>query len=531
MSTTDSASSSPLKSTVSIGQTGVSLSRTAGVLLHITSLPGPRGMGDLGPASYKFLDELVALNARVWQMLPTGPTGYGHSPYQALSSFAGSEVLVSLDDLASRGWLDAATLVEMPATAEVDFDAVLSDRLPALRRGYEGFLQLGSEADRSDLVAFCEREAMWLDDYVLFRALKDRFGDVPWNEWPADIRSRRPEALAAQRLEIFGDVEFYSWVQYVFDLQWRTLKAAAADRGILLIGDLPIFTAHDSADVWARPDLFLLNDEGAPNVVAGVPPDYFSETGQRWGNPLYDWSVHKAEGYAWWVSRMKVLFDRFDGVRVDHFRGFAAFWEIPAHEETAMHGQWIDGPGAELFHVIQEALPKGIILAEDLGLITDDVHALRDELALPGMRVLQFCFGDWDAEAETLPRGWPARSIAYSGTHDNETLGGWLKRCPDETNTLQQEELDRQLSHAQAYAGVDDGEDLHWPLVQLVLDSPSVWAIFPLQDLLELGAETRMNTPGTTLNNWNWRARRFPLPRIAVRKFAHLVARSGRSPS
>ena len=504
-------------------------SRAAGVLLHVTSLPGPGGVGDLGPAAHAFAAQLREMGASLWQMLPVGPTGYGHSPYQALSSFAGNESLISLEDLRGRGWLAAEDLLDLPAGAEVDFAATVPAKRERLLRAHRVFS--ADRNARADFSRFRETEAAWLPDYARFRARKDHCRGSAWPDWPAEVRSRAPEDLAKLDRELAEEIEHYEFLQYVFHLQWTELRAAATAAGVWLVGDLPIFVAHDSADVWAVPELFRLDERGWPTVVAGVPPDYFSADGQRWGNPLYDWGRHEAEDFRWWATRLAGELKRFDAVRIDHFRGFEAYWEIPADEETAVNGRWVKGPGEGLFRALRRRLGRDLpVVAEDLGMITEEVHALREALALPGMRVLQFCFGDRGAPPESLPRGWSIDSVAYTGTHDNETLRGWLERAPDETNTLRQEDIDRQIEHAQEYAGVErDG--LHWALVRLVLRSPSRWAVVPLQDLLELGADARMNTPGTVEGNWKWRATEFPIPRESILKFATMVAESDRSPA
>ena len=503
--------------------------RVAGVLLHLTSLPGPGGIGGLGPAAHQFLDQLAAMEQSCWQMLPTGPTGYGDSPYQTLSSFAGNELLLSLEDLKTCGLLNPDAFHQLPSfpTGDVDYGEAIPLRRSLYRRVYLHFVSTRPSDFAERFAAFCENEKGWLDDYALFRALKDHFQGRPWTQWPQPVATRNREALEVARREFHEAIEFYSLLQFLFRQQWDALREAAKAKGIALVGDIPIFVAHDSADVWAATELFDLEPSGKQRVVAGVPPDYFSEDGQLWGNPLYRWDRHEAEGYQWWIHRLQAAFQCFDIVRIDHFRGFEAYWEIPADAQTAKGGRWAPGPGASLFQAAREALGPLPIIAEDLGYITPEVHALRDELGFPGMRILQFSFGDPNAPVGTFPPDYPANCAAYTGTHDNETLQAWIHRKPLEGNTLSADQIAGELSLARRLAGSTNG-DLHWDLIRLILDSPARLAVIPMQDLLELDATARMNTPGRPDGNWQWRWDG-KVPEHVRDRLARLAASSGRA--
>jgi len=459
--------------------------RVAGLLLHPTSLPHP---GTLGQPALRFLDLLSAAGARAWQMLPVCPPGPFDSPYAGRSAFAGDDRLIDLEWLSRKGWLapDEAELPPAGTLHRVDFAALRAFRRPRLLRAFERFR---ASADRHDLETFASSRP-WAKSFALFEALHEMIGR-PWWEWPPEFRSK-PLHPPEPGSDLAEAVAYQLFLQYVFEAQWRELRDAARERGILLIGDMPIFVDRDSADHWARPDLFLLDASGNPSVVAGVPPDAFSETGQRWGNPLYDWDAMRADGYRWWVDRFRRALDLFDAVRVDHFRGFVAAWHIPAHEPTAIRGTWVPGPGRALFDTLERELGRLPIIVEDLGIITDDVRALRDELGYPGMAVLQFAFGG-DPNNPYLPRNHRQNQVVYTGTHDNDTTLGWWHHLPE----WERDNVRREL-------GID-GSNIVDDLVRTALRSVAETAIIPMQDLLVLGSEHRMNHPGTTEGNWNWR--------------------------
>ena len=393
--------------------------------MHPTSLPSRHGIGDLGQEAHAFIQFLAESGQRWWQMLPVGPTGYGNSPYQSHSSFAGNKLLIDLDDLLAKGWLAPGTFEDEPRFPEdqVDFDAVGAFKERVLRLAHDGWKKQGDDPRYHEFVAANE---VWLDDYVLYQALKDAHSGLPWYQWEHELVIREPAAMAGWRDRLHAGISYHSFVQYVFELQWQALRGACREHGVMLIGDVPIFVAHDSADVWARPELFYLDGRGQPLFVAGVPPDYFSETGQLWGNPLYKWEVHAAEDYSWWVSRLSHLLAHVDLVRIDHFRGFEAYWEIPVGSHTAASGRWVPGPGRHFFEAMRRRLGSLPLVAEDLGLITPAVEALRDEFALPGMRVLQFGFGADQAADKALPHRHVPHCLVYTGTHDNDTTVGWF---------------------------------------------------------------------------------------------------------
>ncbi|MEI7770609.1 MAG: 4-alpha-glucanotransferase [Chloroflexales bacterium] len=474
--------------------------RSSGILLHPTSLPGPWGIGDLGASAYRFVDFLAAAGQRLWQVLPLGPTGYGDSPYQCFSAFAGNPLLVSLDDLVDRGLLGQA---ELEAAAEaagdlggdhVDYGRVIGFKLGLLRASYERMRDGVAIGLADDFEAFCAEQDSWLADYALFMALKDLHGGASWNTWAPDLRSRKAAALRKARKELAEPIQVQKYLQFLFFSQWAPLKAYANERDIRIIGDAPIFVAYDSADVWANPRLFFLNDDGSPTVVAGVPPDYFSATGQLWGNPLYRWDRLAKDDYAWWIARLRQTLAIVDVLRLDHFRGFEAYWEVPATEETAINGTWVKGPGAALFVRLREVLGELPIIAEDLGLITPEVDAIREEFGFPGMKVLQFAFGD-DATNPYLPHNYGPDCVVYSGTHDNNTTVGWFQDISEDEREA-----------ARLYLG-RDGSDIAWDLIRLALMSVADIAVVPLQDILRIGSAGRMNTPGRPDGNWGWRFR------------------------
>ena len=468
--------------------------RSSGILLHPTSLPGPNGIGEIGEDAYQWIDFLERAGQRLWQVLPLGPTGFGDSPYQSFSAFAGNPYLIDLDRLRRDGLLedgDPAPAPKLPHE-RVDFGQVIPFKLAALTTAYERFALEGASERRAAFEAFCREQGDWLDDYALFMALKEAHGGQAWSDWDADIRLREPEALERWRGRLRREVERQGFWQYLFFEQWSELHAYAGSKGIGIIGDLPIFIANDSADAWANPELFHFDAHGQATVVAGVPPDYFSATGQRWGNPIYRWEVMAERGFAWWIARLKATLAFVDIVRIDHFRGFEAYWEIPASEPTAVEGRWVKGPGQPFFDALEGALGELPIMAEDLGVITPGVERLRDDNGLPGMKVLQFAFAA-DASDPYLPHNYPKNSVVYTGTHDNDTTTGWYAKAPEAERNL----LRRYLARG------DD--NVAWELMRLAQASVADIAIAPLQDVLGLGDEARMNTPGREGGNWSWR--------------------------
>lgn len=486
-----------------------SIQRSSGILLHPTSLPGRFGIGEIGPEAHAWLDRLHGMGQKLWQMLPLGPTGFGASPYQSLSSFAGNPLLISFESLRQDGVLTPEDLTMIPSFPEhkVNFIATEEVRSAFLKLACRRFL---AQCEASPLLAhafeaFCEREADWLDDYAMFIALKEEHGGRPWNEWPQELAMRNPEAMAGAMVRLEEGIEEVKAQQFFFFRQWQKLHARAQELGISLIGDIPIFTAHDSADVWARPDLFELDENGAPIVVAGVPPDYFSATGQRWGNPLYRWSAHEAESFGWWKSRLRKTLEMVDIVRIDHFRGFAAYWEIPASEPTAVHGRWVGSPGDALFEALKGEMGDHVpVIAEDLGIITPDVTELRLRHGFPGMKVMQFAFGVDTLSEDYVPENYPDECVAYTGTHDNDTVQGLFNSGVGEDTTRTEDQVEAERRTILGYTQTD-GTDLHWDFIRAVWRSRARMAVAPLQDLMGLGSESRMNTPGKMGDFWSWR--------------------------
>ncbi|MDX2160241.1 MAG: 4-alpha-glucanotransferase [bacterium] len=470
--------------------------RASGILLHPTSLPGRYGIGDLGEWAYRFVDYLVDAGQTYWQMLPLGPTSYGDSPYQALSAFAGNPNLISLDKLVSEGWLTAdeiAIVPDFPAFA-VDYGPVIEYHKAMLGKAAARFQQTATKIQNDAFEAWCAENKNWLDDWTLYFAIKEKHGGKPWVDWDKDEALRDPETLIKAAEAHAAEIVEQKFIQWVFFRQWLDLKAYANNKGIRLIGDIPIFVAHDSSDVWANRELFSLDEAGNPTVIAGVPPDYFSETGQRWGNPLYRWDVLEQDGYSWWIRRVKTSLELVDLVRIDHFRGFAAYWEVPASEPTAVRGQWVPGPGLKFLRSVQAALSDLPIIAEDLGVITPDVVELRDTYNLPGMIVLQFAWGSLDEASGFLPHAHRPNSIVYTGTHDNNTTVGWWWGETD----------DPIRQHLRNYIG-HDVQEPHWEMIRLAMMSVAHTAIIQMQDIAGLGADCRMNTPGKMGGNWAWR--------------------------
>ncbi len=468
--------------------------RASGILLHPTSLPGPFGAGDMGSNAYLFVDWLIGAGQTFWQVLPLGEIGPGNSPYMSSSAFAGNVLLIDLYELAHQGWLTPEDLIPDPGfcTDRVDFSLQGPFRLERLRRAAVNFFASDNPGMQADFADFSLTECEWLGDYARFMTILEQQDGRGWNQWPVEFANRDPHALSLLDAVCLSKINFWKFCQWCFSRQWMQLKTYANERGVKFVGDVPIFVAYQSADVWAHRDLFELDETGTPVFVAGVPPDYFSETGQLWGNPLYRWDAHEKTGYAWWIRRMQYALCNFDQVRIDHFRGFAQYWEIPATETTAMNGRWMPGPGAKLFEAFQAAFPDLPVIAEDLGVITPDVAELRDRFNLPGMRILQFAFAE-DRSNYFLPHNYITNTIAYTGTHDNDTLIGWW-------NTVSAHEK----SFVQEYFEADT-VDVPWDMIGALSKSVANTVIFPMQDILCLGGEHRMNYPGRAEGNWEWR--------------------------
>jgi 4-alpha-glucanotransferase len=468
--------------------------RAAGILLHPTSLPGPYGIGDIGPQALRWLDFLAKSGCELWQVLPLGPTGYGDSPYQSFSAFAGNYYLISPEALLEEDLLHTNDVVESQGFPDerVDFGSVIPWKLGVLDRAYHRFEHHASVLLHADLARFEEEQRSWLDDFALFMAIKEAYGGGSWVDWPAPLRAREPTAIAEARRDLSVAIARQKFRQFIFFKQWDKVRERAASLNIKIIGDIPIFVAHDSAEVWARPELFYLAADGNPLFVAGVPPDYFSETGQLWGNPLYRWDRHASDGYSWWRERFKAVFKLVDIVRLDHFRGFAGYWEVPGREKTAVKGRWAPGPGIDFFLSVKEELGELPIIAEDLGEITNDVIEMREKLGLPGMKIIQFAFYGNPSEP-FLPHNHTQNSVVYTGTHDNDTSRGWYERVPDIERDFYRRYLGR------------DGSNVAWDFVRAAWSSVAVFAIAPMQDFLGLGNQARMNYPGNPSGNWTWR--------------------------
>jgi 4-alpha-glucanotransferase len=483
----------------------MSFPRASGILLHPTSLPGRFGIGDLGPEAYAFVDFLVSSGQRLWQVLPLGPTGYGDSPYACYSAFAGNPLLISPERLFAEGLLTQDDLHNVPSLPadKIDFAAVHKAKDAVLRRAYEHYQHSTDTRLRSACETFAEENQSWLDDYAFFRALKTAHGEIAWHQWERSLIRREPNALAYAREKLRPDIDAHKFFQFLFFKQWFALKAHCNERGISLIGDVPIFVAQDSADVWTNPDQFKLDANGRPIVVAGVPPDYFSATGQFWGNPLYNWDHMLADGFKWWIERVRAALQTVDIARIDHFRGFAACWEIPGGDKTAERGRWVEAPGREMFTAIKQALGDLPIIAEDLGVITPDVEKLRDDFGLPGMRILQFAFSS-NTTNQDLPHNYHRNVVVYTGTHDNDTTVGWFNSVAGEGSTRTAKQISDERDFCLRYLHTN-GAEIHWDFIRTVLASVANTAIIPLQDLLGVGTEARMNLPNSTSGNWTWR--------------------------
>jgi len=468
--------------------------RASGILLHPTSLPGPDGIGDLGPEAYRWVDFLDRTGTQFWQILPLGPTGYADSPYQCFSAFAGNPYLISTTILLDQGLLTKTDLAERPAfpLERVNYGPVIDWKLRILKTCYQNFSKSSFKKLKGEFQSFSDAESEWLEPFATFMAIKQQHKNVGWNEWPEAFRKRDAKTLEKFKKDHGDVIEFQSFLQFLFNQQWQSLKKYADDKGIRIIGDIPIFVAYDSADVWVNKELFFLDQEGLPEVVAGVPPDYFSVTGQLWGNPLYKWAIHKKNGYTWWLKRIQAVLKQVDIIRLDHFRGFDAYWEIPYGNETAVEGQWTEGPGEDFFAMVKENLGELPIIAEDLGLITESVTRMRLNFNLPGMKIFQFAFAS-DPDDDFLPHNYPVNCVAYTGTHDNNTTRGWYDDAPAREKDFCRRYLAR------------SGDDISWSMIRALWKSVAAWVLAPMQDFLSLGNWARMNYPGNPSGNWHWR--------------------------
>ncbi|BAZ01661.1 4-alpha-glucanotransferase [Tolypothrix tenuis PCC 7101] len=495
--------------------------RSSGILLHPTSFPSRFGIGDLGLEAYRFIDFLKDSNQQYWQVLPLGPTGYGNSPYMSYSAMAGNPLLISPEKLLKDELLkeeDFANLPGFPAN-KVDFEQIVPIKNALLQKACENFHTKATSTQQKKFAEFCDRKAYWLDDYALFMALKDTQNGASWHTWEPEVAKRQPEALDRVRRQLTQEIFYYKFIQYEFFQQWSELKTYANKHGIDIIGDIPIYVAHDSADVWSNPDIFALDEEtGEAAQMAGVPPDYFSATGQLWGNPVYNWEELQKQDFKWWLQRFEAMLDYVDIIRIDHFRGFEAYWSVPQGEETAINGEWVEAPGEAFFETIRQKLGKLPVLAEDLGVITPEVEALRDKFEFPGMKVLQFAFGS-DPGNPFLPFNYPRNAVVYTGTHDNDTTVGWFNQAGDweKENLL-------------LYLGCVSPEGIHWDLIRLALSSIANQAILPLQDILGLGGEARMNFPSVAEGNWEWRYQENALTQELSHKLKRLTTLYGRAP-
>jgi 4-alpha-glucanotransferase len=502
--------------THSSDRAGRDLNRRAGVLLHPSSLPGRYGIGDLGDELLTFLDWAAAAGMHVWQVLPLNPPGYGYSPYGCISSFAGNPLLISPQRLVEQGLLPASALEDLPEFPDdhVDFGSVTKTKTELLRASFAHF-EANERSEQRTAIKRFERDNKWLPEWALYAALKDKYEGQQWTAWPRELARREKDAIAAANEELADEVRFHKFVQWLFFTQWAAVREAAFARKIKIMGDVPIYVAGDSADVWANRNLFQLDENGEPAFVAGVPPDYFSETGQRWGNPLYDWERMRSTNFRWWVARVRANLRFADMLRLDHFRGFAAYWEVAATEKTAIHGRWVPGPGRALFDAIRDAIGDVPLVAEDLGFITAEVHELRRAIDIPGMKILQFGFAHIDSPH--LPHRFEAETVVYTGTHDNDTARGWFEMAPAAEQDL-----------AREYLGCDDDERFASALMRLAYESVAETAIVPVQDILNLGSDARMNRPGAKSDNWSWRVQPGALTAEDARQMRRLAEITGR---
>ncbi len=494
----------------------MSFPRLTGILLHPISLPSPGGIGDFGPAAYEFLDFLAEARQGLWQALPLGPPANGNSPYSSTSAFAGNPLLISLERLAEHGWLASSKLSGAPA-GPIDYDKVRAYKFPLLKEAAQNFQRSAPATAQSRFEQFCEENRWWLEDFVLYDSLRERYSLQLWSHWPQELARREPAALQNARTELADQIAAQRVIQFFFWEQWRALRLHCSHKSIRVVGDIAIFVDYDSADIWANRELFRLKDDLQPEVVSGVPPDAFSATGQRWGNPLYNWDAMRTRGFHWWVQRLRWATQTCDFIRLDHFRGFAQFWEIPASEETAINGRWVDGPRDELFNKLREQLGGLPFFAEDLGYITPDVNALRDSHQIPGMAVLQFAFGDPGAHGY-LPYHLTPNRVVYTGTHDNDTTLGWWKSAT---------EYERHA--AEAFLGRSD-DGINWAMIRAAQGSPASFSVVPLQDVLGLGSEARLNVPSKKDGNYHWRYEPGALKHELAQKLAALAEVCDRLP-
>lgn len=488
--------------------------RSSGILFHPTSLPGKYGIGTLGKEAYAFIDFLKKSRQKLWQIFPLGPTGYGDSPYQSFSSFAGNPYLIDFDLLIEAHLLSEEDLRDVffgDNEEYIDYGAIYNQKYPLLRKAYENFKSSDNHEMRENLEHFKRENASWLNDYSLYISLKNHFNGLPWNEWAHDIKNREHGAMEHYKNELADDIEYHNFIQFLFFKQWGDVKRYANENGIKIIGDIPIFVAADSSDAWANPEIFLFDEERKPVKVAGVPPDYFSATGQLWGNPLYNWQKLKETNYSWWVERVRSNLSTCDIIRIDHFRGFEAYWAVPYGDDTAINGQWEPGPGIDLFNAIKSQLGELPIIAEDLGLMTQGVIDLREATGFPGMKILGFAF-DSGEENDYLPHTYTKNCVVYTGTHDNDTLIGWFQKAKEE---------DRQF--ARDYLNSRSDDEIHWDAIRGAWSSVASMAISPVQDFLGLGSEARINTPGVAVGNWQWRLRHGVLTDELAERIAKLT--------
>ncbi len=494
-------------------------SRSAGILMHITSLPSKYGIGDIGDNAYQFVDFLHASGMKLWQFLPLAPTGYGNSPYSAYSAFACNHYLISPDVLVRRGYLSKKDVADTPlfSDEDVEYNRVIAYKMTLLEMAHETFVASATNTDKEQYEAFCSAHKSWLDDYALFMALKSANNNDDWSKWSEGERMKSAAAMTAAKKKLSSTIAFHKFLQFEFDRQWHELKHYANDKGIQFVGDIPIFVAYDSADVWAKKDQFRLDEKGLPTVVSGVPPDYFSATGQLWGNPHYHWEAMEKSNFAWWGDRFQRMFDLFDIVRIDHFRGFEAFWEIPFGEPTAINGKWVKAPGSALFASLRKKFGNVPIIAEDLGVITDEVTALRKESAFPGMKILQFGFESCNPKDAFLPHNYELDSVVYTGTHDNDTTLGWFRSVKRAS-----QEFTVQYLHA------NNEHELIWAMIEAAFASVATMTIIPMQDVLTVGSEARMNTPGVADGNWGWRLKPNVVASIHIERLARLSKKYNR---
>lgn len=493
--------------------------RSCGTLVHPTSFPSKYGIGDFGHEAKQFIDFLQQSGQSIWQVLPLGPTGFGNSPYASYSAFAGNHFLISLDILVEKGLLTnkESKKALLPLRLKADYENSYRLKGELLRIASERFYSSMDTESRKNLDTFTSKNSVWLEDYTLFIACSKKHNRKPWNRWPAELAQRKPKAIKAFKQEHENEIKYQTWLQFEFFNQWYALKSYANDREIRVVGDIPIFVDHNSADVWGNPSYFEVDKQGNRKLVAGVPPDYFSDTGQLWGNPLYKWKELEKDNFSWWIDRFRQMFELYDAIRVDHFRGFDEYWEVSAEEKTAIKGHWVKGPGEKLFRTIKKELGELPIIAEDLGVMTPTVEELRDSFNFPGMKILQFAFGS-DSTNSFLPHNYSQNCVVYTGTHDNDTSLGWYQTAPEV-------EKHRAREYTQS-----DGSKINWELIRLGMFSVADQAIFPLQDFMNLGSEHRTNTPGTVVNNWLWRYSPEMLQLTDCKRIEYLAELSNRTP-